>query len=314
MKPRLVALVGPTASGKSALGLALAERVGGEIVSADARQVYRGLDVGTAKPSPVERARIVHHCLDLVEPMEGFDVARWVDAADAAIAAATAAGRPAIVVGGTGLYVRALLGGLCAAPPARPALRGALRRLARRAGTAELRRWLGRLDPEAAARIHPNDLVRTERALEVALGTGVPLSRLQRMHAFAERRYEARLVVLAHDPATAIARIDARVDAMLAAGWVEEVRGLAARLPEAAPGWRTLGYRELLRHVRGATDLATARTEIRLATRRFAKRQRTWWRRETRGTPVVWTDPARDAEAALAGAAAFLVANRECDR
>jgi tRNA dimethylallyltransferase len=313
MTARLVAVVGPTASGKSAVGMTLAERVGAHVVSADARQVYRGLDIGTAKPTTADRRRVVHHCLDLVEPSETFDVARWVAAADAGITAATRAGRPVVVVGGTGLYVRALLGGLCAAAPRRPDLRAALSTLAARTGERELYRWLARLDPAAAERIHPNDRVRIERALEVVLSTGVPLSRLQGAHGFATRRYEARVLVLAYDGAALDARIEARTDALIGAGWIDEVATLAARLPDDAPGWRTLGYRELRDHVRGAVALAVARAAVVQATRRFAKRQRTWWRREARATPLTWVDPARGTERALEDAAAF-VAKRTLDR
>lgn len=310
MSVRLLAVVGPTASGKSALGIRLAERVAAEIVCADARQVYRGLDVGTAKPSSAERARVPHHCLDLVEPTEDFDVARWVETADAAIATAAARGRPIVVVGGTGLYVRVLLGGLCDAVPRRLDLRAALAGV----GAERLRRWIERLDPTAAARIHPNDRVRTERALEVVLSAGVPLSRLQGAHGFEARRYDARVLVLAREPAALDERIARRVDEMLAAGWCDEVRGLAARLPEEAPAWRTLGYRELRAYVRGAGRLDAARAAITRATRRFAKRQRTWWRREAGRPGVVFLDPRDGDEAVLDEAAAFLVANGQAAR
>lgn len=307
MKRRLVAVVGPTASGKSALGMALAERVGGVLISADARQVYRGLDIGTAKPSPTDRSRVAHHCLDLVDPDDPFDVGQWVEAADAAIAGTTA---PVVVVGGTGLYVRVLLRGLCEAVPRNVVLRAALRRLAERAGPGEVRRWLARLDPAAAARLHANDATRIERALEVALVAGRPLSALQRTHGFAAERYDARVVVLAPAPQTLAARIERRLDEMLAAGWVAEVEALTRRVADEAPAWRTLGYRELRDHVRGRIDLAATRTRIASETRRFAKRQRTWWRREARMGPVGWLDPGRDGcGAALDAAAEFLVAN-----
>src|SRR5436190_1625 len=170
---RLVCIVGPTASGKSALALDLAERLGGEIVSADSRQVYRDLEIGTAKPTAAERARVPHHCLDLVAPGEAFDAARFRDAARAAIADIVRRGRVALVVGGTGLYVRALLGGLCPAPPRVPALRAAL---AEEAAPA-LHRRLRALDPAAAARIAPGDRVRIVRALEVALAAMVGATR-----------------------------------------------------------------------------------------------------------------------------------------
>src|SRR5881296_3405857 len=187
---RLVCIVGPTASGKSALALDLAERLGAEIVSADSRQIYRDLDIGTAKPTAAERARIRHHCLDLVAPDEAFDAARFRDAARAAIADIARRGRVALVVGGTGLYVRALLRGLCPAPPRQPAVRAALEVELRREGTGALHRRLAALDPEGATRVASRDAVRIVRALEVALTSGVPLSRWQAEHGFRDRRYE----------------------------------------------------------------------------------------------------------------------------
>src|SRR5438128_1191036 len=296
---RLVCIVGPTASGKSALALDLAERLGGEIVSADSRQVYRDLEIGTAKPTAAERARVPHHCLDLVAPGEAFDAARFRDAARAAIADIVRRGRVALVVGGTGLYVRALLGGLCPAPPRVPALRAAL---AEEAAPA-LHRRLRALDPAAAARIAPGDRVRIVRALEVALVSGVPLSRWQAEHRFGEPAYDALLIGLARPTAELDARIAARARAMLEAGFLDEVRALRGRgLGAAAPGLSAVGYRELLACVEGRTDLATALAAMVRATRQFAKRQRTWFRREP---AIVWRHPEREAGAIVGGLARF---------
>ena len=295
---KLICLVGPTASGKTALALELADRFGGEIVSADSRQICRGLDIGTAKPTRAEQARARHHCLDLVEPGEPFDAARFRGAAEDAIADIRARGRVPLVVGGTGLYLRALLRGLCPAPPRVPALRAAM--AGEEIGALHAR--LGRVDPESARRVGPRDRVRIVRALEVALATGVPLSRWQAEHGFRERRHDALVIGLARPTAELDARIRARVDAMVAAGLLDEVRAVAARgiLPDA------LGYREMLACLEGRTDLATAVRETVLATRRFAKRQRTWFRREP---GIVWRHPEHEAAAihaavadALAGA------------
>src|SRR5438128_2747971 len=240
---RLVCIVGPTASGKSALALDLAERLGGEIVSADSRQVYRDLEIGTAKPTAAERARVPHHCLALVAPGEAFDAARFRDAARAAIADIVRRDRVALVVGGTGLYVRALLGGLCPAPPRVPALRAAL---AEEAAPA-LHRRLRALDPAAAARIAPGDRVRIVRALEVALVSGVPLSRWQAEHRFGEPAYDALLIGLARPTAELDARIAARARPMLEAGFLDEVRALRGRgLGAAARAVSGRRYRELL--------------------------------------------------------------------
>src|SRR5438874_283585 len=239
---RLVCIVGPTASGKSALALDLAERLGAEIVSADSRQIYRDLDIGTAKPTAAERARIRHHCLDLVAPDEAFDAARFRDAARAAIADIARRGHAALVVGGTGLYVRALLRGLCPAPPRAPALRATLAQ----EDAPALHRRLGVLDPVAAARIAPTDARRIVRALEVALVSGVPLSRWQAEHRLAEPAYDALVIGLARPTAELDARIAARARAMLEAGFLDEVRALgrrglgaaAAGLAGASPGTR----------------------------------------------------------------------------
>ena len=287
MPSRLVCIVGPTASGKTALALALASRFGAEIVSADSRQIYRGLDVGTAKPTLAERARVRHHCLDLIEPGEAFDAARFRRAADDAIADIRARGRVPFVVGGTGLYVRALLRGLCPAPPRVPALRAAFDATMARDGLDALYAQLARIDPESARRLAPRDRVRIVRALEVALATGVPLSRWQAEHGFRERPYETLVIGLARPTAELDDRIRARVDAMVARGFVEEVRALAARgvVPDA------LGYGEMRACVEGRADLATAVRGTALATRRFAKRQRTWFRREP---DIIWHHPEHD--------------------
>lgn len=312
-RPRLVCLVGPTASGKSALALELAARVGGEIVSADSRQVYRHLDIGTAKATAAERAAVPHHCLDLIEPEEVFDVARFRAAAAAAVEDVTRRGRVPLVVGGTGLYVRALVGGLCPAPARVPALRAALAAAAAAEGTAALHRRLAVADPAAAARIDPRDGVRIVRALEVGLATGVPLSTWQARHGFAERPYEVLMLGLARPVAELDARIAARVSAMVAAGLLEEVRALRARgLGEEAPGLAAVGYREMLACLSGRLDLGAAVAATVLATRRFAKRQRTWFRREP---GLRWRHPeterarlATEVETFLAGGAAALAA------
>jgi len=301
---RVVGIVGPTATGKTGLALELAERIGAEIVSADARQIYRGLDVGTAKPTLAEQARVRHHCLDLADPTERFDVGRYRAAARAAIADATGRGRPVVVVGGTGLYVRALLRGLCEGVPAQPALRTALARAeARTPGT--LARWAERLDPAAARRIHPHDQVRLLRVLEVALATGAPLSAWQGEHGFMDRPYDVLLIGLDVAPHELDARITARLDAMIAHGWLDEVRALTGSLPADAPAWATLGYRELRAAIAGRVDVPQALAATARASRRFAKRQRTWFRREV---GLVWRDPMAERGRILDDAHAFLVA------
>ena len=307
-RPRLVCLVGPTASGKSALALELAERLGGEIVSADSRQVYRRLDIGTAKPTRAERARVPHHCLDLVEPDEPFDAARFRGVAAAAIAEIHRRGRAALVVGGTGLYLRVLLRGLCPAPPRVPALRAVLERQVAEQGAPSLHRRLATLDPAAAGRIDPRDAVRIVRALEVGLASGRRLSEWQARHRFAETPYDALVIGLARGVAELDARIAARARRMVEAGFLEELRALRARdFGPGAPGLGAVGYRELLACLDGGSDLAQGLAAAVRATRRFAKRQRTWFRREA---DVVWRHPERErarieaeVEEFLAGAA-----------
>jgi tRNA dimethylallyltransferase len=275
-------------------------------VSADSRQIYRGLDVGTAKPTAAEQRRVRHHCIDVADPDETYDAARFRAAATAAIADIHARGRTALVVGGTGLYLRALVRGLCPAPAAVPALRAVLRTMVERRGTEIAHRALAAVDPAAAARIGARDAVRIVRALEVGLATGVPLSRWQATHAFAERPYEALVVGLVRTPEDLAGRIAARAQAMVAAGFLDEVRALIGRgIAADAPAWRAVGYAEMRAWAEGQTDGAHALAATVAATRRFAKRQRTWFRREP---DVVWHHPEHDRAAILDEVAAFLAA------
>ena len=231
---RLCVVAGPTASGKTALAVALARRLGGEIVNADSQQVYRGLDVGTAKPTAEERAAAPHHLVDVAEPGEGMDAARFAALADAAIADVAGRGRFPIVAGGTGLYLRALLHGVVPAPGRDPALRARLEDEAARLGRPALHARLTAIDPAAAARILPNDLVRIVRALEIAAGGRLP-SELHAEHAFREDRYDAVLLALDPPRPELHARIDARVREMFAGGLLEEARALGGALRRRAP-------------------------------------------------------------------------------
>ncbi len=292
----IVVLAGPTASGKSELALALAERLGGEIVNADSQQVYRGLDVGTAKPGAAERERVPHHLLAVVEPGEGMDAARWVALADAAIAGIATRGRVPIVVGGTGLYLRALLHGVAPAPGRDPALRAQLEDEARRAGRAALHARLRSVDPEAASRIGENDLVRIVRALEIA-AAGRTQSEVFARHAFAENRYRARLLALAVDRAELHARIGRRLPGLFA-GLLRESELLLARHGGTLPARLPLGSVEAAEVVAGARDEASAREQVAIAHRQYARRQVIWLRREP---GVEWLRPPLDV-AALADA------------
>jgi tRNA dimethylallyltransferase len=277
---RIVSILGPTASGKSALGLALAERLGGEIVACDSQQVYIGMDIGTAKPTREERRRVPHHGLDLCHPDEPFHAARWAALARAAIKSIAARGRLPIVVGGTGLYYRALTAGLFEAPPPDPALRARHREVYEREGNDPLRARLVEVDPEAAAGIAPRDFVRTSRALEVYEQTGVAITTLRRQ---AARPRDLAPTALVLDPPVAELRlrIEARVASMLAAGFLDEVRALrAAGYGAGLKPMQALGYQQLGAVLDGTTTLEEAAAETARATLAYARRQRTWFKKE----------------------------------
>lgn len=276
----LIVVVGPTASGKSALGLELAAALDGEIVSADSMQVYRHFDIGTGKLPLACRRGIAHHLIDVVEPSARFSAAEFVRRADEAIRAIRARGGVVVVVGGTGLYVRALLRGLFEAPAPDPARRAHHERVVALHGIEALRRQLEAVDPEAAASIDRNDFVRVSRALEVYEQTGQPASVLRRAHAFAEERYPARIVGLHLEPTRLRAAIDARVDQMLAAGWLDEVRELRARGYAETHPMGSLGYKQLNAHLEGELAFDEAVRQTKRDTWRFSRRQRNWFSHE----------------------------------
>jgi tRNA dimethylallyltransferase len=281
LDPPLVLVTGPTAVGKSALALRLAERFDAEIVSADSRLVYRGLDIGTAKPSPAERARVPHHLIDLVEPDEPFAVSDYQAAADAVLADLARRGRVTLLVGGSPHYVQAVVDRLSfPAVAPRPALRRELEALAAREGAAAVFARLERLDPAAAARADPWNVRRLIRAIEVVESSGQPFSDLGRRRG--ETRPALYLALTAPRPLL-YERIDARVDAMLAAGWQAEVEGLLARgLDPALPSLSATGYHELAQVIQGQLALAAAVERIKYRTHAFARRQYTWLRRDVR--------------------------------
>ncbi len=275
--PRIIVVVGPTGAGKTRLSLMLAARVGGEVVSADSQQVYTGMDIGTGKVTAEERARAPHHLLDIVRPDEEMTAQRFVELADRAIEDIAARGRTIIVCGGTGLYVRSLLLGLFAGPPADPEVRAELSKL----GLAALRGELERVDPQAAAKIDRNDEKRTIRALEVYRLTGEPMSAHQARHDHKTlpRRYEAQLVGLSPDREVLYRNIDARVDQMIAAGLEDEVVGLrsAGYLPPLR-SQQAIGYAELHDAAAGVVDRARAIELIKRNSRHYARRQLSWYR------------------------------------
>ncbi len=291
--PRVVLLMGPTAAGKTALAVKLIECLPLEIVSVDSAMVYRRMDIGTAKPTPELLRRAPHRLIDIRDPWERYSAAEFAADAAAAIEEIHAAGRHALLVGGTMLYFRALMEGLSPLPAADPAVRARLEREAARDGWPALHRRLAALDPAAAARIHPNDPQRIQRALEVARLTGTPISELQ---AADGEKYPARylkLVAAPTDRAVLHRRIERRFDEMLAAGLLREVAGLKQdpRMNRGLPSMRAVGYRQAWHHLEGTYDSSEMRARAIAATRQLAKRQLTW----LRGVDGAdWLDPTAD--------------------
>lgn len=278
-KPRLLVILGPTASGKSRLAMEIAGAFSCEIVSSDSLQVYKHLDIGTAKPSLEERAAVPHHLIDILDPDHDFNAGTFREEASRAIESLDAAGKNIILAGGTYLYVKALLSGLIEDLPADRSIRAALRKERAEHGTAQLYERLLSVDPESALRIHPNDYVRTERALEVYELTGQKMSLFLSLHEFAVRDYEYIKVGIYVEREELRGRIDARVEGMMSAGFVDEVRGLRKMGygPELKP-MQSIGYKEINAYLDGHLGLERAVDLMKRDTKRFAKRQRTWLR------------------------------------
>jgi len=277
---RLAVIVGPTGAGKTRLSLALAAATGGEVISCDSQQVYIGMDIGTGKATREERARTPHHLLDVVQPDENMTAARFIAMADAAIADITARGKAVIVVGGTGLYVRALLLGLFEGPPASPEVRAELTKL----GLDGLRAELERVDPIAAAKIEKNDEKRIIRALEVFRLTGEPMSAHQARHDHRTlpRRYDAQMIGLSPDREDLYKAIDARVDEMIALGFEQEVAALRERgYQPPLRSQQAIGYAELHAVAAGEVDRTRGIELIKRNSRHYARRQMSWYRADT---------------------------------
>jgi tRNA dimethylallyltransferase len=288
-KPRLVIILGPTGVGKTATALELAGRLGGEIVSADSMQVYRGMDIGTAKPTPEERLRTPHHLLDVVDPDQPFDASRYCDLAREVIAHLEGERKPVFVVGGTGLYIRALLGGLIDGPGADESLRQSLREEEKRWGTPHLYEKLRARDLQAAQRIAPRDAIRIIRAIEVLELTGRSIVDHQKDHRFRSQPYAAIKIGLMLPREELLTRIDRRTERMIAAGFAGEVERLLGRGYERSlKPMQSLGYRHLAAYLAGEVDIEGAIRLIKRDTRRYAKRQMTWFTAERE---VEWFSP-----------------------
>ncbi len=273
---KILVILGPTASGKSDLAMALARLHGADILSVDSMQVYRQMDIGTAKPSQAEQAQVRHHLIDVVEPDESFTVARFVEQADEIIRNCRQAGRPLVATGGTPLYHKALFEGLFDGPEADATLRATLSAL----GNQKLHRQLVERDPSAAARIHLNDTRRLVRALEVIEITGRPISQQQTQWESKAARHPSVWVGLLWNRDDLNRRINARAKAMVAAGWVDEVKGMLERYPVLSKtAAEATGYQDLIEHVRGRLSLEDAIERVKIATRQLARKQMKWLKR-----------------------------------
>ncbi len=287
-KGGVISIVGPTCTGKSALAMNIAERLGGEIVNCDSMQVYRNFDIGTAKPDPATQKKMPHHLIDLVDPDQEFSVAEYHKYATEAVDAVLAKGRLPVLVGGTGLYVRTLAEDMLFPDPGADwELRKKLEAEAAQHGNAYLHGRLAQVDPEAAAKLHPNDLRRVIRALEVYTRTGAPISVLQAASRNKPAKYDLLIIGLTCDRQELYRRIDLRVDRMIAAGLVDEVRALLERYPPGLTAMQALGYKEIAGYLDGRYSLDDAIELLKRETRRYAKRQYTWFRRDKR---VIWVD------------------------
>ncbi|MEK7851747.1 MAG: tRNA (adenosine(37)-N6)-dimethylallyltransferase MiaA [Deltaproteobacteria bacterium] len=288
MKLKIIVIVGPTAVGKSKIALELAERFDGEIVNADSMQVYRYMDIGTAKPSAVDRERVRHHLIDIRDPDEDFDAARFQEEASKAIVDVVNRGHLPVVAGGTGLYIKALTEGIFDAPGSDKELREKLRKEAEASGISALYNKLSEVDPESAGRIGPRNTHRIIRALEVFCLTGIPISQYQKEHAFSERPYDTFKIGLTKERETLYKDIDDRIESMVKAGLVDEVRRIIEMgYSPGSKAMKALGYSHICRYLKGEYDLEEAVRLIKRDTRHYAKRQMTWFRRDA---GITWYD------------------------
>jgi tRNA dimethylallyltransferase len=296
-KPKIVVICGPTASGKSTAALELARHVGAEIINADSMQVYKYMDIGTAKPSGKERRLVRHHLIDILYPDEEFSAALFREEARQAIAEVSARGKKAMVVGGTGLYIKALTSGLIRGGEVDPAIRSRLQAEAQAKGRGHIYRRLQEVDSHTAARLHPHDTYRIIRALEVYERTGRPISALRQRHLFQEEPYQALKIGLLLEREGLYQRIDARVDAMIRQGLKDEVQRLIERgYVPTIKAMQSLGYKQMTAHLQGEYDLAEAIRLIKRDTKRYAKRQITWFKADTK---IHWVAYPHDRDAVL---------------
>lgn len=279
--PQIITIAGPTASGKTALSILLAKEMDGEIVSCDSMQVYKDMDIGTAKPTREEQAGIPHHMLSVAEPWEDFSVSRYCAMADPIVEDILRRGKSPIIVGGTGLYMDALIRGNAFAPCPSTGRREELEALAASQGIEAVIERLQKVDPESAARLHPSDQKRIIRAMEVYLETGMTITEHNRKtQEIPPKHHPIRFTLTDRQRQTLYDRIDRRVDTMVEAGLIEEIQGLLARgIPEKCTAMQAIGYKEFVAALHGACSLEEAAGQVKQSSRRYAKRQLTWFRR-----------------------------------
>jgi tRNA dimethylallyltransferase len=300
---KILIICGPTASGKSALALQLAHALDAEIINADSMQIYRGLDVGTAKPSSDQQTEIRHHLIDIIDPDQDFSAADFAAAADTAINEIISRGKRVIVVGGTGLYIRALVNGLVDSPSGAGEIRQLLQNEAARVGNEAMLKRLRQVDPDLAAGLHPNNLVRVIRALEVFQLTGIPLSKYQQEHAFAARRYDTLQIGISVDRAVLYKRIEERVVRMLSEGLLQEVSVLlSAGYGRNLKSMRSIGYKEAAAQLCGELSAEETASLIKRDTRHYAKRQLTWFKADPN---ILWFEYPEKFDIILGNAIAF---------
>ncbi len=303
-KPKIVVICGPTASGKSTAALELAQHFGAEIINADSMQVYKYMDIGTAKPSPEERRLVRHHLIDILYPDEEFSAALFREEARQTIAEVSAQGKKAMVVGGTGLYIKALTSGLIRGGEVDPFIRSRLQAEAQAKGREHIYRRLQEVDPATAVRLHPHDTYRIIRALEVYERTDRPISALRQRHLFQEEPYQALKIGLKLERGDLYQRIDARVDAMIRQGLREEVRHLLEMgYAPFIKAMQSLGYKQMVAHLQGEYDLTEATRRIKRDTKRYAKRQITWFKADTK---IHWAAYPKNREAVFRMIEGFL--------
>ena len=277
VKPKIVVICGPTALGKTSIAIDLARAFSGEIVGADSMQIYRYMDIGTAKPTPVERSCVTHHMIDIVNPDEHFDAKQFAKMAQEKIIKLYVRGVTPFVVGGTGLYIKALVQGLFKADPADPHVRERLKKEARIYGSDFLHKRLSQHDPDTAKRIHPNDTYRIIRALEVHELTGKTITELHREHMFSDKPFRVLKIGLHMDRELMYDRIDRRVDGMIKAGFIDEVKGLLdTGYPADLKSMQSIGYRHLVDFIQGRCPWDETLRTLKRDTKRYAKRQMTW--------------------------------------